>query len=169
MPQTEAPPRRANLFRGLAYAVLFAAFGFTIPFAGDMAIFAVQSRRSTLDGYHEVEQRYSLQQSTDYLILPGLGCATMFALAAILNFSPATRLGMIRSLMFVGLAILAGGIVAGTISTAFDLRQRTYMDDPWSDWRGPTLFLIWFSIPVVYTIEHTFRRIRREQMAEPEA
>jgi hypothetical protein len=90
---------------------------------------------------------------------PGIGLSFVFGLAAILNYAPAKRLGLVRCIMGVGLVSLGGVALSELAASIVDIAPQTYTSDPWAWLR--TLIVV--SVPVAYTVIHTAVRITRRE------
>jgi hypothetical protein len=141
-----------SLLRGLAFAVPLSIVGFAIPLATGFIIELAKQLNSPYANPPAKDLAYLFKT----FVGPSIGCAIMFALASILNYSPALRLGLIRSLIFMGLSAFAGGIFMAVMTSLFNLEQQSYTSDPWFWLR---VFLL-VPVPVAYTIFHTLQRFQ---------
>jgi len=148
-----APHHQASLLRGFACAVPSAAAGFAVAFLMFATILLV---RYLIAGETMPDPESELRRNLRGAILPSAGLAFVFGLAAILNYTPARRFGLVRSIMFVGLAALAGDMTSALAEFLFDIGPQTYTSDPWAWLRS----LIVVSVPVAYTVIHTGVRFK---------
>lgn len=124
---------RISFVRGCLFALPASAAGFALPY---LLLGAIPFVRSALFQYPLVERDADLQALSMKAWAPAIGCAIVFALAAILSHMPARRGSFIRSLMFVGLFALLGLFVTAAATIAFDLGPRSYTSDPYGVARG---------------------------------
>jgi len=139
-----------SLIRGLGFAVPLSIVGFAIPLSSGLIIELIGQINSPYANPPAIE----FNSLFNGVLAAAIECAIMFAFAALLNYSPAIRLGLIRSLLFVGLSAFAGMIFMAIMTLVFNLEQQSYTSDPW---RWLRAFLA-TSIPVAYTIFHTRQR-----------
>src|SRR5688572_23299711 len=83
---TPAPRSQASLVRGIACALPAAVVGFALPFVL-LSILTLVRRFAV--GYPHIDMEADFQAMPSTLLWPGIGCSIIFALAAILNYSPA--------------------------------------------------------------------------------
>ncbi len=132
-----------SLVRGFAFALPVAGVGFTLPL--------VVLRSGVLG------ERYPFSEAW----YPAFGCGFVFGLVAILNYTPAARIGLLRAIIFVGLATMGGGLVSSIMTAIFGLQPRAYDSDPWQWLRVFVAFLI----PLIYTVLHTAMRLHSRNAA----
>ena len=144
-----------NLVRGFGFAIPLGILGFAIPLTVALVLQLIQTMNSSYAGSPASDSTSLFYEFLD----ASIGCGVLFALSAILNFSPRIRLGYVRCLLLVGLSAFAGAILSGVATLLFGLEQRTYTHDPWRWLR----VLIAVSMPVAYTFIQTFRRFSLPQ------
>ncbi len=148
-----------SLLRGLAIAIPLSVVGFAIPQASGLVFAMVEQMNSP----------YATPPALDFISLfktylnAAIGCAILFALAGILNYSPAIRLGLVRSLLFVGLSMFSGLFFMSVMTLTFNLESQSYTSDPWL-WLRVFLAL---SVPIAYTVIHTRQRFSLQSNVKP--
>ncbi len=93
-------------------------------------------------GWYEMFIRY---------LYASVGCSLVFSLAAILNYAPETRLGFVRSLLFVGLSALGGILLAKVVWDNLEFFRL--------DASRFTVRMFPIYVPVFYTVVHTCIRL----------
>lgn len=117
----EATPvieRKTSILRGVLYALPSSAFGFLVPY---FALGALPLIRFAFFGYSAVDRDADLRELPEKALIAAIGCALVFALAAIVNYSPAWDRGFLRTLALVGLSALLGLVVMGIARLFFNL------------------------------------------------
>lgn len=131
-----------------------ALVGFMVPFVLFSAVAIV---RHYVLGHPRIDMENDLRGLPAKCIAAAVCLAIVFALAAILDTSPAIRFGFVRALLCVGLATLAGAIVTAILIVGIvHLGPRTFSPERW---RWLPIFII-VMVPVGYTAIHTAVRFR---------
>ena len=152
-------PHTNSLARGFGFAVPFGILGFGIPLTIGFILQFVQTTSSSYAGSPANDLTSLFHEFLD----ASIGCGILFALSAVLNFSPRIRLGYVRCLLLVGLSAFAGALLSGSATLLLGLEQRTYTDDPFRWLR----VLLAASIPTIYTVVHTCRRFSIRETPSP--
>jgi hypothetical protein len=119
---------RTSIPRGLAYALPLGLLGSILPFA----VFSTRALMGWMLGsYLWIDVIDDFQQMPSTLVDACVGCALVFALAAIANYTPARRAGLLRSISLVGLSAVVALFFVAIGSAVFDLGPRSYTSDPW--------------------------------------
>jgi hypothetical protein len=148
---------KASWLRGIVCALPAGIAGFSVPYAAYLASLAVWYY---LFNYSSIDVMTDIRGMPRTYFEPGIGCSIVFALAAILNYVPAKRIGFIRALMFVGLVTLAQLFVLAILFLIFNLgaeqhtigyQLRTSDHRVWL-----RIVLVLGCIPFVYTVIHTY-------------
>lgn len=147
--------RQVSFVRGFLCALPTSGIGFAIPYVVLAVLPIVQA---TFFGYSPVDRDADLQELPTKAMIAAIGCSIVFGLAAILNYSPARKLGIIRALLLVGLSAVFGLFVMGVAALIFDLGPRSYFSDPFF----PVRCAITVSVPVVFTFLILQRVIRHK-------
>ena len=143
------PRSQPSLLRGIACGFLAAGIGFALPFVAISTVFFVRSNAfdpPLFDIFVDLPLTFS-----------GIAFSSLFGLAAILNYAPASRIGLVRAVIFVGLSLIGSVFVIGIATQVFHLGPQTYTIDPWQGLRG----LIALVVPIAYTLGHTAMRFWR--------
>lgn len=110
--------RKPSFLRGVLFALPSSAFGFLIPY---VALGALPLIRFAFFGYSAVDRDADLRELPEKALFAAIGCALVFALAAIVNYSPAWDRGFLRTLALVGLSALLGLLIMGIARLVFGL------------------------------------------------
>lgn len=146
------------LMRGFALAVPAGVVGFVVPC---VVFSATALLRHCALGSSQSDLAANFGELPKTCIAAAIGVAIVFALAAILDTSPAVRLGFLRSLIYVGGATITGAVITAIVSGLFGLGPRSYTSDPWI-WLRVSIGV---AVPVAYTAIHTTLRFRRRSLA----
>ncbi len=125
----ESPSRQVevSIIRGVGWAIPAAFLGFVIPF---VVLGAIPLIRVTFFEYPEIDNDDDLRALPSQAIAAAVACSILFALSAILNFTPRYRIGFIRSLAIVGGIGLVTLIIVGTVVSALGVNTRSHRDEP---------------------------------------
>ena len=121
------PSSGVSVLRGIACAIPASAIGFLIPYV----VVGVQPFiRHAFFGYSALDRDADLHQLPRFAFTAAAGCAMVFALAAIINYGPARRVGLVRALMYAGLSALLAGVVAIISTHLLGAVTRGHPPDP---------------------------------------
>ena len=141
-----------NIIRSTSYVLLTAVIGFLIPYAIAFGLYVFATLFSFAQSFEDLRKLFIT------FLMPALGCCLLFGLGGIVDASSKPRIGLLRSIMFVGIAML-GGLFAMAITTnIFGLGRRTRAYDPWS-WHKLAIFV---TVPVTYTVFHAIANVFRK-------
>lgn len=137
--------------RGIKLAFPASLFGFTVPLLPDLIVLLLQF----VIGDRRIDMYGNFREVARTLVPGAAWCAFVFALAAILDFAPATRIGFVRAVMLVGLASVVGFFATAFATVLFPIGRQSYTSDPWL-WLRLVLTL---SVPATFTIYLARRRM----------
>jgi hypothetical protein len=150
---TTSTSREKSFARGVVYAVPLALFGAFVPFA---AFSTIALARWMFGHYLWIDVIDDFRRMPSTLVGASIGCALVFALAALANYTQAQqRAGLLRSIILVGFAGIAGLVVMSIVTVVFNLGPQSYLCDPWLGLRVAIAAII----PCVYAVALTYWRI----------
>ena len=169
-PRSADFPPEPSVLRGAVFALPFGIAGFVLMY--------VSISVSTLyrEGVFQNPQRlaYASDGIQELCFWPSITCSLIFALAAILKFTPTAHIGIFRALIYTSCYAIIGFLTMIVATIAFDLFPQGYTYDPWKWARKAITIGVLTSLIAV----HTAKRCRRsrldpqqkvaEQVAEPE-
>jgi len=144
--------QQTSVARGILCAVPAATVGFAIPYLISTPTFVTRWLQDDPPAFR-LDDLFS---QAVRLASAAFFCALVFGLAAVVNYTPPKRLGLVRAIMFVGFAALFGVLGTTVLTVMFDLGPQTYTSDPWAGLR----FAMTTSVPLCFAIGLTVWRVR---------
>lgn len=123
--ETAIVGRRASLARGVLWAIPLGTLGFVVPYVVLGVPIAVQL---LLPGYSEFDGYYDVRRWLSESVYAAVGCAIVFTMAAMIQFAPAKRMGLLRAIIVAGVVTLGAMSISGFLTHVFGIDQRTYED-----------------------------------------
>lgn len=149
---------RPSIRRGLYMAVLFSLVASLIPLLFGMLVVGLVSLGS---GGNNIPPWQWGNEGIGFL-LTGIGIGLVFGLAAIMNYTPATRMGMIKSIVNVGSAIVLSLCFLGFLSTFIDVYFQNASSRIWLR----VAIVMGLCMPVAATLLVTWYECRKKHPDE---
>ncbi|MGB7326896.1 MAG: hypothetical protein WBD31_18615 [Rubripirellula sp.] len=133
--------------RGISAAVLLACVGYVLPFVLLLGFTALRYGQhpfpdGTITKIIDSHKQMTLHDLKHFG--PNLGCLLLFGLSGLVNFTPAQFPGLIRTMIRIGGAAIAGVVLMGIATMIFGLTTNSYTEDP----HAPTRFAIFATVPI---------------------
>ncbi|MGO8746562.1 MAG: hypothetical protein ACLQNE_11285 [Thermoguttaceae bacterium] len=131
-----SPNRQTGLARGVTWAIPLAVCGFCVPFVVLGAVLLIRIAFTEMLAF---DRRAEIDSIFRNAIDSAVVCMLMFAFSGLANFTPRCGIGLVRSLMVMGLVALVALVVTVFATVALDLGPRT---DPYAPLRAAIFFVL---------------------------